>query len=131
MVKAEIDKCPGIDFQYNVDGSNKGRSKPILLFHNIQTIVNQNKNNLDNSKYQIGVFYKFPFHLYKIESWDVEHINSNATNEEDDTMTQEQWLLNVYLSAENKIQSKIIDFFAMDSEEQKNKLFDEIKKHFH
>lgn len=60
----------------------------------------------------------------------MEHINSNATNEEDDTMTQEQWLLNVYLSAENKIQSKIIDFFAMDSEEQKNKLFDEIKKTF-
>ena len=131
MVKAEIDKCPEIDFQYNVDGSNKGRSKPILLFHNIQTIVNQNKNNLDNSKYQIGVFYKFPFHLYKIESWDVEHINSNTTNEEDDTMTQEQWLLNVYLSAEKMIQLKIIDFFAMDSEEQRNKLFDEIKKHFH
>ena len=61
----------------------------------------------------------------------MEHINSNTTNEEDDTMTQEQWLLNVYLSAENKIQSKIIDFFAKDSEEQRNKLFDEIKKHFH
>jgi hypothetical protein len=34
--------------------------------------------------------------LYKIESWDVEHINSNTTNEEDDIMTQKQWLLNVY-----------------------------------
>lgn len=125
-----ISKCPSLDFQYNVDGSNKGKCKPILLFHNIQTIVNQNKNNLNNVKYQIGIFYKFPFHLYKIESWDVEHINSNTTNEEDDMMTQKQWLLNVYLSADKTIQTKIRDFFEEVNEEQRNELFREIKKCF-
>ncbi|MBO5630135.1 MAG: DUF262 domain-containing protein, partial [Aeriscardovia sp.] len=81
-INVEISKCPPLDFQYRTDGSDKGKCKPILLFHNIQAIVDQNKNNLDNEKYQIGIFYKFPFHLYKIESWDVEHINSNTTNEE-------------------------------------------------
>lgn len=129
-IASEINKCPSLDYQYKVDGSDKGKCKPILLFHNIQTIVNQNKNNLDNVKYQIGIFHKFPFHLYKIESWDVEHINSNTTNEEDDVMTQKQWLLNVYLSADKEMQTKIHDFFEQVNEEQRNKLFHEIKNHF-
>ena len=129
-IASEIKKCPPLDYQYKVDGSDKGKCKPILLFHNIQTIVNQNKNNLDNVKYQIGIFHKFPFHLYKIESWDVEHINSNTTNEEDDIMTQKQWLLNVYLSADKEMKTKIHDFFKQVEEEQRNKLFHEIKNHF-
>lgn len=129
-IAGEIIKCPPLDYQYKVDGSDKGKCKPILLFHNIQTIVNQNKNNLDNIRYQIGVFHKFPFHLYKIESWDVEHINSNTTNEEDDVMTQKQWLLNVYLSADKEMQKKIHDFFEQVNEGQRNKLFHEIKNHF-
>lgn len=129
-IASEIKKCPPLDYQYKVDGSDKGKCKPILLFHNIQTIVNQNTNNLDNEKYQIGVFYKFPFHLYKIEGWDVEHINSNMTNEEDDLMTQKQWLMNVYLSAEETIQEKIKNFFTGNNEEKRNTLFHEIKNHF-
>ena len=129
-IASEIKKCPSLDYQYKVDGSDKGKCKPILLFHNIQTIVNQNKNNLDNVKYQIGIFHKFPFHLYKIESWDVEHINSNTTNEEDDIMTQKQWLLNVYLSADKELKTKIHDFFEQVNEERRNKLFHEIKNHF-
>ena len=129
-IAGEIKKCPLLDYQYKADGSDKGKCKPILLFHNIQTIVNQNKNNLDNVRYQIGIFHKFPFHLYKIESWDVEHINSNTTNEEDDVMTQKQWLLNVYLSADKEMQTKIHDFFEQVNEEQRNKLFHEIKNHF-
>ena len=129
-IAIEIKKCLPLDRQYKVDGSDKGKCKPILLFHNIQTIVNQNKNNLDNVKYQIGIFHKFPFHLYKIESWDVEHINSNTTNEEDDIMTQKQWLLNVYLSADKELKTKIHDFFEQVNEERRNKLFHEIKKHF-
>ena len=129
-INVEISKCPPLDFQYRTDGSDKGKCKPILLFHNIQAIVDQNKNNLDNEKYQIGIFYKFPFHLYKIESWDVEHINSNTTNEEDDVMTQKQWLMNVYLSADKEIQKKILVYFDENNEEQRNKLFYEIKENF-
>lgn len=129
-INVEISKCPPLDFQYRTDGSDKGKCKPILLFHNIQAIVDQNKNNLDNEKYQIGIFYKFPFHLYKIESWDVEHINSNTTNEEDDVMTQKQWLMNVYLSADKEIQEKILVYFDENNEEQRNKLFYEIKENF-
>lgn len=105
-IKIITDKCP-IDFQFKDDGGDKGKCKPILLFHNIQTVINQNSNLKNNEKYQIGVFYKFPFHLYKREGWDVEHIVSNTTNPEDDESTQKEWLLNVYLSLDKTRQMEI------------------------
>lgn len=126
-IKTKIERCPCLDFQYKEDGSDKGKCKPILLFQNIQTVINQNKNNLSNKDYKLGVFYKFPFHLYKLENWDVEHINSNTTNDEEDADTQKEWLLNVYLSADNDAQQKIRSYFE-SSEDEKGKLFEEIKK---
>lgn len=124
-IKYVISKCPSLDFQYDIDGSNKGKCKNILLFHNVQTIVN--KNNLNNEDYKLGAFYKFPFHLYKLESWDVEHINSNTTNDEEDSNTQKEWLLNVYLSVDDSTQQKIKTYFESSDGENGN-MFDEIKQ---
>ena len=45
-------------------------------------------------------------------------------------MTQKQWLLNVYISADKEMQTKIHEFFEQVNEEQRNKLFHEIKNHF-
>ena len=126
-IKKKIGECPKLDFQYKEDGSDKGKCKPILLFQNVQTVVYQNKNNLNNEDYKLGVFYKFPFHLYKRESWDVEHINSNTTNEEEDADTQKEWLLNVYLCADDDTQQKIRSFFE-SSEDEKGKLFEKVKQ---
>lgn len=126
-IKTKIERCPCLDFQYKEDGSDKGKCKPILLFQNIQTVINQNKNNLSNEDYKLGVFYKFPFHLYKLENWDVEHINSNTTNDEEDADTQNEWLLNVYLSTDDDTQQKIRSYFE-SSNDKKEKLFEEIKK---
>ena len=81
---------------------------------------------MKNEDYKLGVFYKFPFHLYKRENWDVEHINSNTTNDEDDADTQNEWLLNVYLSADDDTQQKIRSYFE-SSEDEKGKLFEEVK----
>lgn len=124
-IKKIIDKCPKLDFQYKEDGSDKGKCKPILLFQNVQTVVNQ--NSLNNEDYKLGVFYKFPFHLYKLENWDVEHINSNTTNDEEDIDTQKEWLVNVYLSVDEDIQKKIQSYFE-SAEDEKGRLFDEIKQ---
>lgn len=117
-----------MNFQFKEDGSDKGRCKPILLFHNIQTIINQNKTKEDNEKYQIGVFYKFPFHLYKIENWDVEHINSNTTNPEEGEDTQKEWLFNIYLGVNDEIQALIKNYFEEDDVDVKNTLFEQIQQ---
>ena len=127
-VKKKIDMCPELDFQYKDDGSDKYKCKPILLFHNIQTVINQNLINQNNEKYRLGVFYKFPFHLYRRENWEVEHINSNTTNDEDDDNTQKEWLSNVYLGTDISIQEKIQKYFASDDENKKRVLFEEIKE---
>lgn len=126
-IKKRIEECPKLDFQYKEDGSDKGKCKPILLFQNVQTVISQNKNNLNNEDYKLGVFYKFPFHLYKRERWDVEHINSNTTNDEEDADTQKEWLLNVYLSVDTDTQQKIQSYFD-SGEDEKRRLFDEIKQ---
>ncbi len=124
-IKAITDKCP-IDFQFKEDGSDKGKCKPVLLFHNIQTVINQNRNLNNNEKYQIGVFYKFPFHLYKREGWHVEHIDSNTTNPEEDEATQKEWILNVYLSLDKTLQNEIYTCFENEGNIQN--LYNKVKK---
>ena len=119
-----------LHFQYEEDGSNKTKCKDILLFHNIQTVINQNANLKNNPNYQTGLFYKFPFHLYKLESWDVEHINSNTTNPEDEEKIRQEWLINVYLGVSEKDKEDIRKFFQGNNEEEKNKIFQQMKKQF-
>ena len=124
-IKKVINDCPPLDHQYKIDGSDKGKCKPILLFHNIQTIIDRNINEKNNDKYGVGTFYKFPFHLYKLENWDVEHINSNTDNDETDPETQAELLLNIYLSVPNDIQEQITQFFS--SKEERKNIFEKIK----
>lgn len=62
----------------------KTECRPLLLLHNIQTIVRQNKCIESGNKFG-NVFYRFPYNLYKTNrkniGWDVEHIDSNTENE--------------------------------------------------
>ncbi len=76
-----------------IRGLDRTDCRSLLLLHNIQTVINQGKNA--TGKYGRTVFYKFPFHIYKTEKWNVEHIDSNTPNPEDDIETQKEWLRNV------------------------------------
>lgn len=131
LIKNKILQCPHesnqspLDYQYKEDGSDKTKCKPILLFHNIQTIINQNSGIKECS---LNTFYRFPFGTFKKENWDVEHINSNTTNPEEDENTRSEWLVNVYLSIDkNEIKEKIAEYFQDSTEEEKNTIWKEIK----
>ena len=128
-IREGLEKIVVFDEKENDDGHLKRRYKPILLFHNIQTIINQNENELENNKYKLGSFYKFPFHLYKKESWDVEHINSVTENDLDTLEAEAEWLVNIYNGVKEDIQEKIWSYFESDKEDKK-KLFGEIKESF-
>lgn len=118
-----------IQYSYDLEGKSKIFCKPILLFHNIQTVINQ--NTIQKDKYKTATFYKFPFHLYKIENWDVEHIHSSTDNPEDNEQTQREWLLNVYLSVEKELQEEIAKCLSEESNDNDIKaLFDKIKSSF-
>lgn len=123
--------------------SSKRNCVPILLLHNIQTVVNQNKVLAKNDKYKGGVFYKFPFHLYKSEGWDVEHIDSNTENRLNDIRSQREWLLNAYFGLQGEkykeyrkgIEDFLKDFAQKeyeksdesDKEEKRAKRFEELR----
>lgn len=101
-------------------GGPKTNCRPILLLHNLQTVINQNKTLTSNKKYDGGVFYKFPFHLYKSEGWDVEHIDSNTENTLENEEERQEWLLNAYFGLQEQafdnIRNDIQDFLKQDTE---------------
>lgn len=123
-VAERLKKCPPLNHQYDADGADKGKCRPLLLFHNIQTVINQNRQVTNH--YQLGLFYKFPFHLYKLENWDVEHINPSMDNSEDDERTRSEWLANVYQGVPEEIQEEI-RAYAEDEVGDKKSLFEAIK----
>lgn len=98
-IKKTIEKYKSLNLQYKCTEKekqpDKTNCKSILLLHNIQTVINQNEGLINSSQYGLPVFYKFPFHLYKKEKWDVEHIDSNTTNKLDKLEDQKQWLRDV------------------------------------
>ena len=102
-------------------GGSKTNCRPILLLHNLQTVINQNRILSANAKYKNGVFYKFPFHLYKLEGWDVEHIDSNTENGLDNIPSQREWLLNAYFGLQDKtLRDQIQKFFKQYDEQSED-----------
>ena len=128
QIKSKINKCPSLDFDYKLDGSDKRKCKSILLFHNIQTAINLNKNRGAKT---VSMAYRFPFDAFKTEGWDVEHINSNTTNPEDDESTCREWMLNVYMSLSEELQKSVNVYFDIPkpTEDQTKEIFDKVKSY--
>ena len=66
------------DEEHSGSMGSKRKCVPLLLLHNIETLIQQNDKLLQDQRYGLPNFTKFPFHLYKKERWDVEHIRPNA-----------------------------------------------------
>ena len=131
IIKDKIKKCNDLAEQYEIDGGPaKTTCKPLLLLHNIQTIINQNNQLKSKEEYKLAVFYKFPFHIFKKEKWDVEHIDSNTTNELEKSKDQKEWLKYSVLGAElnNELKEKIKSFMQdKESEVSFNELAEVIE----
>lgn len=79
---------------FEAEGNNGKRDCiDLLLLHNIETIVKQNEKLVSDNKYDLPNFTKFPFHLYKSENWQVEHIRPNAGDNFKDEETRKAYLL--------------------------------------
>ena len=82
------------DYEYDetADGDSqrtKSECVEILLLHNIETIVRQNDFLIKDEKYNLPNFTRFELHLYKKNSWQVEHIRPNA-GDKFDTVNDKQ-----------------------------------------
>ncbi|MDR1895390.1 MAG: DUF262 domain-containing protein [Prevotellaceae bacterium] len=115
-----------------VDGLTKEHGlNPILLLHNIQTIINQNRYLKDDEKYKLPVFYKFPFHLFKKEKWDVEHIDSNTENALEAEKDQKEWLkaASIGIKLNDKLKDDIKKFITAKKDGEKpefSQLYDKV-----
>ncbi len=112
-------------------GDKKRDSIPLLLLHNIQTLIIQNRNA--QKHYKLGVFSKFPFHLYNRVKWEVEHIDSNTTNELTDKKSREEYLFNLYALLKERpdheeIRVKLNQFVLSENAKEQNQLFAELQK---
>lgn len=134
-IKSKIEGCSTLDAQYEVakdDGKehypSKRTCKPLLLLHNIQTIITQATNS--KKEYQGQVFYKFPFHLYKLENWDVEHIDSNTLNSLDKEPDRKEWLkyslLDKTISDDPELSNDIIEYLNGEKSAEE---FDDLRMH--
>lgn len=93
IIKQGDRKCNNLAKQYKYNeesGTDKTHCRPLLLLFNIQRIIILNRNLNKNSDTQL--FNKFPFYLYKLENWNVEHIASNTDNDLTKINAQKEWL---------------------------------------
>lgn len=91
-----------LDMTYEIDDNEEGKSGsskkktecyPILLLHNVETAIMQNKASKDADPFKYEVFFRYPFYLMKKDKWDVEHIDSNTPNQLKENYDKLIWLL--------------------------------------
>jgi hypothetical protein len=117
QINAKISNVKDSNIEELIKGKDdKSKIRPILLLHNIQTIICQNSNLKNDEKYKLPVFYKFPFHLFKKENWDVEHIDSNNENSLEDLQQQKVWLKNSLIAVNKKDLEKQIKEYIKQGE---------------
>ena len=79
-------------FSYS-DDKEKPILKRILLFFNIQTCVKQQINQSSKVQNSDNVtYYKFPFDLFKLNDWDIEHVGSKTENPLHEVKDKIVWL---------------------------------------
>lgn len=104
---------------YDSEGNPpKSKCRPLLLLHNIETIVRQNTHQGIGCKFG-DVFYRFPYNLYKGSrnnvGWDVEHIDSNTENELRNQRDQRDYLKFSYIGTTNEdIKREILEILRED-----------------
>lgn len=115
-VQEKVDaRIRDIDMDATYDDDKK-KTKPLLLFHNVMTTLRQ--NGVD----KIGTaFVRFPFHLYKRESWDVEHVASNTENDLVEFKDQCEWLkCNLSAIRDKQLKTDVRDYMSRNRADQRS-----------
>ena len=115
-----------LDVVYDEKGCPpKGKCTPLLLLHNVLTVVQLGKFMSEKREYRgQRVFYKFPFNLYKREDWEIEHVTPRTDNQMDDPTVQKDWLLSAYPYVSDELKSHIEAFCDGKSEKEFSDLRD-------
>ena len=135
QIKECLNKCSDLTRSYGENGEKKTECFPLLLLFNIQTVIDQNKELVNSDKYGLGTFYKFPFHLFKIEGkkangkgWEIEHIASNAGDDLTKLESQKIYLASIKysLNLQGDFPKEIETFIKEGKTDDFRKLCDEV-----
>ena len=122
--KAEIDGF--------LKDENYKECKRILLFFNIQTSINQQVNqNVTIENSDIVTYYKFPFDLFKLNDWDIEHVGSATENPLIEIKDKKVWLSfipSIYSDESNWSDLQIRAEEILMELNEKNKIEDKFKE---
>ena len=127
------------DFSKVYTDTDKGECRPLLLLHNIEEVLWQNRSLQKERRFGMGAFYRFPFHLYKKEEkkggrngWEIEHIASNSGDSDDERDIA--FFLESSKNAihDDKLKQRIesFDISAEDSQDTYMGLREAIRKYF-
>lgn len=125
-----LNDCNDLGKVYELKGCPKTQCRPLLLLHNVESVIQQGL--IVQKEYGQSVFTKFPFNLYKKEKWDVEHIDSNTSNDLSGFNEQKEWLLTAYIISSDE-QRKDIQNFCLnmqdnDNEAERKRIFENLAK---
>ena len=114
--------------EYKGQTVSKRKCVPILLLHNIETIVQQNDKLVADDRYALPNFTKFPFHLYKSENWEVEHIRPNAGDKIQSEPARKLYarLAAQYLPNENGLHVMIDEYLHPDKYPDRKTTFEDV-----
>ena len=113
-LKGEIRKRVGNEID-SLEYAEDGRTRKVLLLFNIQTVLETQKSEM-----------RFPFHKYKSDGWDIEHVRSKNDKEDTDRIegkAAEKWaeVIQEYFVGSNDIEKaeKHVEREDVDEEEKK------------
>lgn len=135
-IREKLPKEKPLTQEYEISGHPKTQCRPLLLLFNIQLVIDQNKELASSDKYQLGAFYKFPFHLFKKEGrkangkgWEIEHIASNAGDDLTKLESQKIYLAGInYVFKDSRLKEKIDTFIEKGKEENFDGIYTEVQK---
>lgn len=129
LIKNRISLCNDLSKIYQ----QKRECLPLLLLHNIEEVLSQNRNLRNEQRFGMGAFYRFPFHLYKKEEkkgsrngWEIEHIASNA-GDADDAKQRAYFLESAKVAISDKTLLEEINQYNVLADEDGNK-FSELRQ---
>ena len=115
-----------LDVTYDEGGLSKVECTPLLLLHNIMTVIKQGEVMAKNELYRgQRVYYKFPFNLYKREDWEIEHVDPHTQNSMEKLQDQKEWLLSVYPFVSKDLRERIVMFYESEGKSEEFSLLRE------
>ena len=112
---------------YSYTDSSRKELRELFLLHNIETLLQRYQTLKNSEQYKLQHEYEqFPFELLYKQSWDIEHIASQTTNELKNEKDREDWLKSVKADYRSYFKDNKNTSEKTKNKEDFDKLYEEI-----